>query len=342
VPRLAALGLAALTVATPPVATSQPGAGFPPLFEKYLTADVKLTADERSRLLAGAPVTKLLPADSSKEVALFGAIWVNAPIGRYVEAAKDIENFERGGGFVITRRISTPPRLDDFARLRIPDDDLQDLRSCRVGSCELKLGEEGLQRLRQKVDWNSPTARAMVETVMQTLALEYVTGYLEGGNTRLAVYRDSSRPRFTADEFRSMIDQMPELTTYMPELRRYLLEYPKVTIPGATSLLYWQETEFGLKPTIRINHLTIRESPTEAVIASKMLYASHYFWTALELRVLLPDPSRGPGFWFISVTRSRSDGLAGFTGMIVRGRARSEAENGTRMLLEWTKKSFER
>jgi hypothetical protein len=49
-----------------------------------------------------------------------------------------------------------------------------------------------------------------------------------------------------------------------------LAGYPKVKLPDATSLLYWQETEFGLKPTIRISHLTIRTSPEDTVVASKM------------------------------------------------------------------------
>ena len=55
-----------------------------------------------------------------------------------------------------------------------------------------------------------------------------------------------------------------------------------------------------------------------------MLYATHYFLTGVELRVLLPDASRGPGFWFMTVNRSRSDGLSGFRGRILRGRVRSD------------------
>ena len=127
----------------------------------------------------------------------------------------------------------------------------------------------------------------------------------------------------------------------MPNLRTYLLEYPKVDLPDATSFLYWQETEFGLKPTIRISHLTIREGADDTVVASKMLYASHYFWTALELRVLVPDPARGPGFWFATVSRSRSDGLSGFTGLIVRRRVQSEARDGALAALRLTKRKLE-
>ena len=54
---------------------------------------------------------------------------------------------------------------------------------------------------------------------------------------------------------------MPELTTYMPQLRRYLLDFPNAPLPGSTSLLYRQETQFGLKPTMLVSHLVIREGP---------------------------------------------------------------------------------
>ena len=80
--------------------------GLPPRLDSYLTSTVKLTADERKRLTGGAPITKLLDVDGSKEVAVFGAVWINAPIRRYVEAVKDIENFEQGGGFKLTKRIA--------------------------------------------------------------------------------------------------------------------------------------------------------------------------------------------------------------------------------------------
>jgi hypothetical protein len=316
-------------------------AGLPPRLDSYLATTVRPTAAERKRLMSGGPVTKLLDADASKEVAVFGAVWIEAPARRYVEAVEDIENFEKGGGFKLTKRISSPPTLADFDQLRLPEDDVKDLRTCRVGDCQLKLGEKGLRVFRTEVNWNRPGVQEAAEAVMRRLAFECVTEYLEGGNERFAVYRDNSHPTFVAEEFRAMVDAMPSLTTYMPSLRRYLLEFPKVQLPDATSFLYWQETEFGLKPTIRINHLTIRKAPDSTVVASKMLYASHYFWTALELRMLLPDPARGPGFWLVTINRSRSDGLSGFRGLFVRRRVRSEAVNGVLATLMATKNRLE-
>ena len=313
----------------------------PRRLETYLAQVVKPTADERQELLRGAPVTRMLDADENKEVAVFGAIWINAPIKRYVEAVKDIERFESGGGFKVTKKISAPPKLEEFAQMRLSIEDVEDLEKCRVDACEVKLGEEALNRFRTEVDWKAGDARAAADKVMQRLAFEYASGYLEGGNERLAVYRDRSRPTFVAREFQAMTDGMPELTSYMPDMRKYLLGYPKVTLPQSTSFLYWQETEFGLKPTIRISHVTIREGSEDAVVASKMLYASHYFWTGIELRALLPDPARGPGFWFVTVSRSRSDGLSGVTGKFVRGRVRSEVQDGALASLRATRERLE-
>jgi hypothetical protein len=255
---------------------------------------------------------------------------------------RDIEQFEKGESFLVTKKVSSPPRLEDFAALEIPSDDFTDLKSCKVGSCELKLGEDALVRLKTEVDWSKPNAKADVDRRARQLMLEYVNAYLQGGNSELAIYRDSSRPTFVGQEFASMIDRMPELTGYLPDLRRYLIGFPKITLPNSDSFIYWQEAKFGLKPTIRINHLTIVQEPTHAIVVSKMLYASHYFWTAIELRVLVPDPQRGPGFWFASVNRSRSDGLSGFTGTLIRGKVRGEAEKGMVAVLRSTKSRLDR
>jgi hypothetical protein len=313
----------------------------PARLEGYLTNVVHTTSSERKLLLDGSPITKFLNVDPSREVSVFGAIWVNASPHRYVEAVKDIENFERGETFMITKRISAPPKVDDFADWQLPQEDLTDLKTCRIGKCELKLSGQTIEKLRAEVDWTKPTAKAAVESVLRQLAYGYVTGYLENGNSALAVYLDSAKPTVVATEFESMIDRMPTLTEYQPELWRYLRDFPKATFPDSTNFLYWQVTQFGLKPTMRISHLAIRESAEETVVASKMLYASHYFWTALELRVLVSDPSRGTGFWFVTVNSSRTDGLSGFFGRLIRSRIRREVQNGVLAYLTETKKKLE-
>lgn len=321
---------------------SQPQTTFPARIEHYLASVVEPSPAERKRLLAGAAITKLLGTDVASEVAVFGAVWINASPQRYVAVLNDIENFERGGVFGVTRKIRTPPTLEDFADLQLSDDDVVQLRACRTGACKLKMTGELIDRIRANVRWDSPTVKSDVEHRFRRWALEYVTGYREGGNSRLAVYRDHPRPIFVATELQSIIERIPPLRIdHLQTLGRYLLDYPNVTLPNSTDFLYWQDVQFGLKPTIRINHLTIHENAIDTVVASKMLYASHYFWAAFELRMLAQDPTRGPGFWFITITRSRSDGLNGLIGRLVRGRVQNDALRASLAALTGTKKKLE-
>jgi hypothetical protein len=336
--------VALLTLLTSAAAISPQTAQLPQLpskLEEFLTNVVKPTPAQRQDLMAGQSITKVLDGDPDREVVVFGATWINAPIQRYTEAVQDIETFERGKGFLTTKRISSPPSLEYFSGMHLPEEDVKDIQNCKVGDCKIKLSEEALRRIQSAVDWKAPSRNTDVDAVMRQLALEYVEGYLEGGNERLAVYRDESRPIFIAQEFRLMINEMPELASDAPDLRRYLLDYPRFKLPNSKSFFYWQQVQFGLKPTFRMSHLTIQNNPGETVVASKMLYATHYFWTALELRVLVPDPSRGPGFWLFTISRSRSDGLSGFQGRLIRGRVRSEAEQGISAALHATKNRIE-
>ena len=173
---------------------SEPGR-LPSSFADYLNRVVKMPAADQTKLRQGLPVTRLLDADPSTEVAIFGAVWVNAPIKRYVAVVKDIESFEKGDNFLVTKKISSPPQLEDFAQLTLPQEDFNDLRSCKVGSCEVKLGQAALTRLQREVDWSKPGAKADVDRTMRALALDYVNAYLEGGNARLA-----ETPRFGPSE----------------------------------------------------------------------------------------------------------------------------------------------
>ena len=78
-------GLLLLSVAVLCSGGAVPAAGqaaFPSRLETYFTNVVKLSADERKALLAGSPVSRILEADPAKEVAVFGAIWIDAPVAK--------------------------------------------------------------------------------------------------------------------------------------------------------------------------------------------------------------------------------------------------------------------
>lgn len=303
---------------------------------------ITFSPGEIQRLKDGQPISKLLDTDPALEVAVLGVVWIAAPTSKYIQAMQDIEQFEKGGGFLVSKRISDPPRLEDFAAMDLPNDEVNDLKSCRVGDCELKLGQATINRIRSEIDWSKRSAISDVKALLREVALGYVTAYQRGGNEELAIYRDKDGPTFVAKELAGMIDRMPALLRYEPALRQYLLDYPNVQLPNSTLFFYWQQVKFGLKPTLRINHVVIVDEPERVIVASKQLYSSHYFWTALELRVLIPDASRGEGFWFVNVNRARSDGLTGFLGLLIRGRVRDAALKGLTEGLRVTQSKLQR
>jgi hypothetical protein len=129
----------------------------------------------------------------------------------------------------------------------------------------------------------------------------------------------------------------------------YLEQYPRNRPSGAEDFFYWSMVDFGLKPTVRLNHVIIyplaaRPSGVSHVIAIKQLWASHYFQTALELRYLVDDERRAdrPGFYLLSITRSRIDGTSGLTGALLRTVINRRSRTGVRSYLEHLKRQVER
>src|SRR5262245_43626351 len=219
-----------------------------------------LTENDIAILKMGQPVSKLVNSAVGSEVGVLGVTWIDAPPEEYVRAVEDIEQFEKGGSFQVTKRISDPPVLEDFAALKLSDEDVDDLKKCRVGDCQLKLGADAISRLRAGSQRSKHSASKNVQSLFRQLALEYVDRYQRGGNAELEVYRDKSRPISIATEFAAVVDEMAELLRYAPTLRRYLLEYPNAQLSEGTSFFYWQQVDFGLKPTFRINHVVISQS----------------------------------------------------------------------------------
>lgn len=298
----------------------------------FLENYIGFTEKDFQELERGEVVTVALDTNQKEEVAVFGIVWIDAPMSSFVRWQRDIERFEKGDAVEAIKKISVPPRLEDFDSLSFPEEDLEDLRECRVGQCNVKIGAENLARIHEDVDWSAPDAYEQANRLIRQMFVEFTQEYVRNGDAALGVYRDKERPTFLEKEFKGLLENSPYLIEYIPEFHRYLDDYPNAELAGAEDFLYWSKVGFGLKPTVRLNHVVIYPfGQTGAVaVGSKMLYASHYFHTALELKVLVKDTAHldREGFYLISLNRSRSDGLTGLFGGIVRSRAQSAAQKG--------------
>src|SRR5206468_7459811 len=68
-------------------------------------------------------------------------------------------------------------------------------------------------------DWSSDVCSSdldQVDRFTRRFMLDYVEGYLAGGNARLAVYQDGEQPIAVAQEVSSLVDSVPALADLFP------------------------------------------------------------------------------------------------------------------------------
>jgi hypothetical protein len=339
-PVLLGLGFwAALLTATPPG----------PAVDHLLGEKLKFSAADLRALDAGSAVIKILDTPVREELAFVAAVYVDAPAERFVERFRDIVRFERGPGIPQIARFSSPPRLEDLASLTLPRTDFTTLPRCRPGDCDMKLSAAAMRRFRDEVDWSSKEAPRQADEIAREMIFDLVRAYQSEGNAALGHYEDGDEPLPVAEQFRALLASRDPLPDPVPELLAYLDDYPHGRLAGAEDFFYWTVVDFGLKPTLRVNHVTIYplgESPPPSgvryAIAIKQLYAAHYFHTTLELRFLVDDDRRsGQGASLISITRSRNDGMTGFKGLFLRPIIRSRSRDAVRSYLDQVKRQVE-
>ena len=295
-----------------------------------------LTPEQIAAIDAGNPVATVLSWGGASEVYVFGAVHVSGSPRRWLETARAVEGLRGTPGYEGVGEIRDGATVAELSALAFDPDDVQALKDCREGSCDVQLPTVAIQQFRDRVDWSRPDAADQANALARAAVLQLVQAYQTGGNGALGEYRDKKHPARIADEFRTMISRTSALPDVMPELRQYLLHYPNAQLAGADSFFYWEKVSFGLKPTIRVNHAVIYRGRAQgrdfAVVAIKQLYASHYFHTALDMSVAVDDGATvAPhGFYLLTLKGSEQEGLTGIKGSILRkvvvGRTRSALE----------------
>jgi hypothetical protein len=308
----------------------------------FLRARIGLTAKEMAGVRRGEVIAKVLPSEQ-QEVAVFGVVFVKAPANFFVERFRDIESYKKGTSVPLVKKFSAPPRLDDLDQLKVDKEDFDALKHCRIGNCDVKLSSAAIDRLRKGIDWNAPDAPETVNKLARMSLLGYVRNYLAGGNLALSEYNDKKKPLRIADQFDAILKASPYIYEYEPEFYAYLREYPAKRLDDSDDFIYWSKEKFGLKPVISVTHVSIYSRPgTEhTLIASKQIYASHYFEASLGLTAVVAAQSEEPSFYLLYLNRSRSDALHGGFSGLARGQVRRSARSGLRENMEKIKSSIE-
>lgn len=336
------IGLAAMALLLVP----RPGlAGKPaPEFYEFLDKHVGLDAKQVEAMERGEAVVKVLPHKHKMDMAVFGVVKVAASPDYFVEQYRDIESFEKAKEVLKIKKLSDPPLPKEFNTLTLPTNDIKDLKKCKPGNCSVKIDAASIKELKSKVDWKAPDYEAQVNRIVRRMLFDGLVLYQKLGDDATGELWDKKNPLRVAEEYRGLLGNSPYLPEYISNLHNYLLKYPDAELESSEEFFYWSDVEFGLKPMIRLNHVVIYREPDLTVLASKMIYASHYFNTGLELRFLISDPNdpKPEEFYLAVLNRSRSDGLDGLFGGMMRGIVSGRLEKGIVTFLEQGKAKLEK
>ena len=311
---------------------------------KFFREFAGLNEEQIAAIRSGKVVAKVVESPTPDEVYVFGSVYVEATPQSYLKLASDIDALRKLPGYLAIASFSDPPQPSDLEGFTLDKQDISELKNCKPGHCQLQLPIEAMEDFQQSINWSAPDVADQVNRLARRLALQALLEYMRGGNAALGAYRDKKHPVALAETFASLIGPFKALPVYLPELNEYLLEYPRAKLDTLQAGFYWENVNFGLKPTFRIVQKivyrgAIGKEPVYAV-AEKQIYASHYFESALDLTVCVKDAQR-PGFYIITVKGSTQAGLTGLKGSIVRKVAVDKTRSSLERVLVTIKQKLE-
>lgn len=309
---------------------------------RWLETEFGFSGAELQAVAEGRSVARALDTTSASEAAAVGVVRIDAPSERLLREFAEPDTATLARGVQALGVFSDPPVPADLAGLRLTTEDLAALRECRPGACDVKLPRDVIARMRE-VPWHQADAPALATAVMRDWLLASLQRYRAEGASALGRL-DDKRPSIDAGaELATVLANEPLLSRVAPELAAYLSGRsgrPR----GDREVVYWARVDFGLKPLIRVSHLSVHETPGAAggvshVVVGRQLYASHYVRGALELRLIVPQP--GGGFLLVTTSRSRNDGMTGLRGLVVRASVRRRSRDVLARYLEAVKAATE-
>lgn len=318
------------------VASASPAPPSAPLHD-LLRRLAGMNGEDLAALDRGEAVARVVDTDR-RQVAVIGAVRVRTSRERLVERYRDLNVLARTSMILQIGAFSETPRATDLAPLVFENYDIESIRECEPGDCAVRLSAAAMQRFQQEVHWRTQDWRTQVADLWRQSLAEYALAYRTNGDRALAEYHNKQTPLRMQEEFDILFRDTAALARHVPEFVRYLREYPRVSLPGTEGMLYWSKDNFGLRPVVTVNHLVTYLPPGQrrAMVATKQIYATHYFDAGLALTLMLDDG--GGGYYVLSVNRVRTRSLTsffrGFVRSTVQGRSRDGLEKTLRSLKE--------
>jgi hypothetical protein len=284
------------------------------------------------------PVVRSIPTSDKAEIAVSGLVNIQAAAEEFLKSYRESMTRKSNVAILEIGAFGREPSPADLETLTLETRDIEDLKECVVGECQVKLSAAMIERFRREINWDAADYAARVTSLFRHMLFEYVKDYRTRGEAALIEYNDKRNQVNLAAEQRAL--------NAAPSYVNEFINDSKAGLEILEDALVWSKIKFGLKPVIAINHIIIYKRKSEVgpqvLIASKQIYANHYFNASLALTafVRVPDAPNG-GAYLVYENRSKADGLEGPFGKIKRGVVEKKAVEGLRAILEHSKANLE-
>jgi hypothetical protein len=304
-----------------------------PDLQKALTQRAAFSPDQIAALERGDVVVKIIPANDQREVAVCGVMDVPSDPETALKAFQLTLSQLKQKSSLQSGSFSNLPRVEDLGSLTLSDRDIEDLKTCTVGDCKLKLSAAMIRRFQKSIDWTAADYYDQANRLFRSMIVEYVSEYLQRGDAALIEYADQSTRVPLAREQASLLTNLLYVDDAAPEFVRHLKAFPRSSGPVEHSLT-WATINFGLKPVLVINDVSTYRSEVDGVprvlVLSKQIYADHYIDASISLTAVIGDHS-GTNSHLLYVNHSRASALASmfskFKRQIVEGKATDNLED---------------
>jgi hypothetical protein len=298
----------------------------------FFEPSVKISASERSHLDQDDVIVRMFPADDG-HVAVFAATRLNAPPESLLQWTRAIESFRQGLQVVAVGRFSEPVADSDLDRLVLDDDELNALRKCKVGKCDLKLAAVEITEVQNAVRAAGKGWREAAQRAFRRALIARVRLHQERGLLALPPYADRGRRVSVGEAFSAIVARSPYLTNRLPKVVNAMLAPPR-NLGVDESFYYWSHDRYGAgRPVINVTYVRLlqRTDPgvPQALTLSTQLFANHYTEGAVGLTAVTCDASET--CYLVYLNRTQADFLGGLFGgfkrSAIEGRIESETPN---------------
>ena len=303
-------------------------------FQQVLREKASFEEHDFAALQLNQPVVRLVPTSNKREVAVTGLVNINATAEDFLRSYRDSMLQKSNAAILEIGRFGADPALGDIEGLSLEAKDIEDLKECVAGDCQVKLSAPMIERFRNEIDWTAPDYQLRATNLFKEMLVAYIKDYHARGEAALIEYSDKRDRVNLATEQRALNSAGGYINSFLADTRSGLQLIDEV--------LVWSKIKFGLKPVIAVNHISIYKRNSgvgpQVLVASKQIYANHYFNAFHALTAFVNVPGAA---YLVYENRSRADGLEGPFGKIKRGVVEKKALEGLRGIIAQSKASLD-